>query len=258
MDWFIYPIVILVGFIAGFINTLAGSGSLLTLPVLIMLGLPPNVANGANRIAILFQNIVAVSNFKLFKTFEWKEAALPTFIALVGSIIGAMFAVSINEKAMNISIGFLLIIMFGLLLFKPELWIRKHEFNTEKPFKWIQGIVLFTVGIYGGFIQAGVGLFLLAGLVLGCGMNLVKANALKNTIVLVYTPFALAVFILNDQVNYYWGGILAVGNMAGAYVAGRMAIKQGAEFIRWIMLFAILIAALQLLGVFSWIFDYFK
>jgi hypothetical protein len=118
----------------------------------------------------------------------------------------------------------------------------------------LQFIIFFFIGIYGGFIQAGVGLFLLAGLVLGAGVDLVRANALKVFIVLLYTPFALAIFFMNDQVNWKVGLILALGNMLGAFVASRFAVSWGAKFVRYILLAVVLISALKLLGVFSFIF----
>ena len=103
--------------------------------------------------------------------------------------------------------------------------------------------------MYGGFIQAGVGFFLLSGLVLGAGYDLVRANAVKVFIVLVYTAFALAIFIINDQVDYKFGLILAIGNMLGAYVGARFAVKWGPKFVRYLLLITISVAAVKLLGI---------
>jgi uncharacterized membrane protein YfcA len=110
-------------------------------------------------------------------------------------------------------------------------------------------IVFFAIGVYGGFIQAGVGIFLLAGLVLSAGYDLVRANAVKLLIVLIYTAFALAVFVLNDQVNWIVGLVLAIGNMLGALVASRMAVKRGAGFVRVLLMAVIIISALEFLGI---------
>jgi uncharacterized membrane protein YfcA len=117
-----------------------------------------------------------------------------------------------------------------------------------------QFIIFFLIGIYGGFIQAGVGIFLLAGLVLSAGVDLVRANAMKLLIVLIYTPFAIAVFFMNGQINWEYGLILAVGNMLGAFVASRFAVNWGAKYVRYILLAVILLSALKLLGVFEIIF----
>jgi uncharacterized membrane protein YfcA len=238
-----------VGFLAGFINTLAGSGSLLTLPLLMFLGLPANVANGTNRIAILLQNVVGVASFKQQKVLDMRLGiwlALPT---IVGSIIGAQIAIELNELVMKRIIGGLLVVMFVLILYKPGTWIKDQAGQVHAKPGILQMIIFFFIGIYGGFIQAGVGLFLLAGLVMGAGVDLVKANALKVFIVLLYTPLALGIFMLNNQVNYKWGLILAAGNMLGAFVGARVAVSWGATFVRWVLLAVILISATRLLGL---------
>jgi uncharacterized membrane protein YfcA len=119
-------------------------------------------------------------------------------------------------------------------------------------------LVFFLIGVYGGFIQAGVGIFLLAGLVLAAGFELVRANAVKNLIVGCFTVFALAVFILNDQVDWEAGIVLAIGNMLGAWVAARMAVKRGASFVRWILIAVIVVSAAVLLGVSDTVVDLFR
>jgi hypothetical protein len=247
LNLWLYILVVIVGFASGFINTIAGSGTLLTLPLLIFLGLPANVANGTNRIAIFLQSLVAVKEFKQKKVFDWKEGIWLTIPATIGSFAGAAMAVNLNDEIMNRVIGALLVIMFFLMLYKPERWIKEHA-NTVKAKPSIAQIgIFFAIGFYGGFIQAGVGFFLLAGLVLGAGFNLLKANAIKVLIVLIYTIAALGVFIYNDQVDYKLGLILGIGSMFGAWVATNVAIKQGAAFIRWFVLGAVFVFAVKLL-----------
>jgi len=244
--------VIGVGIIAGILNTLAGSGSLLTLPLLMFLGLPANVANGTNRIAILLQNIVGVTSFRQQKVLSFREGLRIGLPATAGSLLGAQIAINLNEAIMTKTIGGLLIFMFFLILLNPDRWIRSREGHAPVT-RWIQIVIFFAIGVYGGFIQAGVGFFLLAGLVLGAGYELVKANAIKVFIVLLYTPFALAVFIFNDQVDYKLGLILAAGNMIGAFIGARYAIKLGARAVSYFVLVALAFASMKLLGVFDMI-----
>jgi len=250
LSWYKILAVIGVGLIAGFINTLAGSGSLLTLPLLMFLGLPPNVANGTNRIAILLQNVVGVSSFKNQKVLDLGEGIKIGIPAVIGSLIGARIAVNLNDAFMEKVIGGLLIGMFFLIILKPNRWLKGREEQVPLKMFW-QAVIFFFIGIYGGFIQAGVGFFLLAGLVLGAGFELVRANALKVFIVFLYTPFALAVFILNGDVNYVFGFILAIGNMLGAFFGARVAVKWGAPAVRVFLLVALFFASLKLLGVFE-------
>ncbi|RLD64058.1 MAG: sulfite exporter TauE/SafE family protein [Bacteroidetes bacterium] len=256
MEWYIIVGIIAVGFLAGFINTLAGGGSFIALSFLIFIGLPANVANGTNRIALFFQNIVATRSFKRQKALNLKQGLWFSIPIIIGSIVGAQFAVTINESVLQKIIGVLLIVMFFLILYKPDKWVKGQAGLVQAKPGLIQIIISFFIGIYGGFIQAGVGFFLLAGLVLSAGFDLVKANALKVFIILLYTPFAISIFIFNDQINYKIGLILAIGNMAGAAVASRFATQKGAKFVRYIVLVVLLFAAVKLLGIFELITNY--
>lgn len=247
MDWYLYLLIILVGFVSGFINTLAGSGSLLTLPVLIFTGLDVGVANGTNRIAILLQSIVGVGGFKQKKVFEWKDGLWLTIPSIIGAFIGSMMAVNIDAQLMNRMIGGLLVVMFFIILIKPEKWIAEKAGKVKSKPSFISFVVFLAIGFYGGFIQAGVGFFLLAGLVLGAGYDLLKANAIKVFIVLAFTIVALGVFIFNNQVNYLLGFVLGFGSMFGAWVATHVAVKWGVNFIRWFLLVIILTFGIKML-----------
>ncbi|MFW6218909.1 MAG: sulfite exporter TauE/SafE family protein [Bacteroidota bacterium] len=253
MEWYMIFAIIGVGFVAGFINMLAGNGSLLTLPLLIFLGLPANVANGTNRIGILLQNVVGASSFKQQKVLDTRAGLWLGVPAVIGSIVGAQIAVNINERTIEIVIGSLLIFMFFIILYKPEKWLKENVGKVSSRPGLIQLITFFFIGMYGGFIQAGVGFFLLAGLVLVAGEGLVRANAIKVFIILFYTIFALGVFILNEQVNYQYGLILAAGNMIGAFAGSRVAVSWGPKFIRYVLLVTVVIAALELLGIFDFL-----
>lgn len=248
--WWLYLAVIGAGIVAGFINTLAGSGSLLTLPLLMFMGLPANVANGTNRIGILFQSIVGSYAFKKQKVLDLKIGFIYGIPTIIGAVAGAILALAMGDFAMEKAIALLLIVMFFLILFKPEIWIKGQAGKIQqKPTVLNMGIFLL-IGFYGGFIQAGVGLFLLAGLVLGLGIDLVKANALKVFLVLLYTPVVLLFFIHEDQIDYKLGIILAIGNSIGAYLGTKVAVSWGPAFIRILLLIAVLVSSLKLLGVF--------
>lgn len=245
---------VIIGFFAGFINVFAGGGSLLTLPLLIFMGLPANVANGTNRIALILQNIVATGSFRQQKVLDFKQGIFLVIPACVGSIIGALVAVNLNEQILETTIGILLVVMFLFILLNPEKWlIKPEEKKLVKP-TLIQILIFFVIGLYGGFIQAGIGFFLIAALVMIVGVDLVKANALKLFIVLIYNLLAFVVFVINQQVNYKIGFTLAIGNMLGAFVASRIAVKKGPQLVRYILLIALIISASKLLGLFDWLF----
>jgi len=254
MEWNLLAL-IGIGFAAGFINTLAGGGSLFSLPFLMFLGLPANVANGTLRIAILLQNIVGVSGFKQQKVCNLKEGFWYSLPAAGGAIIGASFAVNIDSKIMEYIIGALLVFMFFFIILKPNVWLKAKSKDVKSKPTVIQIIILFFVGLYGGFIQAGVGFFLLGALVLGAGFDLVKANAVKVFIVLIYTFFALSIFMIDGMVDYKFGLILAVGNMAGAFTATRFAVSWGPKFVRYILLIVLLGTSLKIFGVYDYLFN---
>ena len=249
MEWEIVLAVIGVGILVGFINTLAGSGSVISLPLLIWLGLPATVANGTNRIAILFQSITGVAVFKKHKKLDVKKGIAPSISAVAGSIIGANIAVELRDVTMEKLIGVVMVVMLIVVLYKPGKWLEEQQNLQMKKTGILQIIIFFFIGIYGGLIQAGVGIFLLSALVLNVGFDLVKANAIKLLIVALYTPFVLVIFIYHSQVDWTWGLILAAGNIIGAFIASKFAVSWGAKFIRWVLITVMVFSAIDLLGI---------
>lgn len=258
MAWYIYLAVLAAGFGAGFINTLAGSGSLITLPLLIFLGIPANVANGTNRVGVLFQNIVSTESFRRREVLDMRGSLILSAPAVIGSLIGAQIAVDLNEKVMEQAIGVLMVIMLLVIVLRPNRWLQGELKKMGERPSIFQLVLFFFIGMYGGFLQAGVGIFLLAGLVLGIGYDLVRANAVKVFIILAFTISSLLVFMINGQVLWGMGLLLAVGNSLGAWAAARMAVERGANFVRWLLIAVVAVSAAELLGVFAWIGQMFQ
>lgn len=244
-NFLLFASVPVIGFMAGFVNTLAGSGSLITLPVLILLGLPANVANGTNRVGILAQDIVSVLTFRRRGALHFNEAPGLIVPSVLGAFAGAMLAVDLDEKLLNRTIAVLMVVLLVVILAKPGRWLAAHQGGSSIRYAW-QIPIYFVIGIYCGFIQAGAGIFLLASLVLASGYDLVRGNAMKNLIVLIVTLAALAVFIAYGQVRWGIGLLLAVGNAAGAWLAARMAVGLGAGFVRWVLIVIVTLSATAL------------
>ncbi|GAB1404410.1 MAG: sulfite exporter TauE/SafE family protein [Lentimicrobiaceae bacterium] len=237
------------GVFVGFINTLAGGGTIISLSLFMFMGLPADVANGTNRIAVILQNLTSVTTFRQQKLLDTRKAwhlAIPTAI---GSVVGAWLSVEIDEATFRKAIGLVMIMMVFFILAKPNKWLQGQKHLQLKKISLLQIFIFFAIGIYGGFVQVGVGYFLLAAIVLGAGYDLVKANAIKVFIVLIYTLFALVVFVFNDKVNWQFGLIHAIGNVIGAFVASRYASVWGANFIRWFIIVIILISSADLFGI---------
>ena len=241
-------ILIIAGILVGFINTLSGGGSVISLSLLVILGLPANIANGTNRISIFFQTLSSVSSFTRQKMFTNRRPLWLSIPATIGAITGAVLAVDVNETVIEVAMAVSMVIMVFFLFYKPDKWLKENPARMAQPLRWWQMIIFFLVGFYGGFIQVGVGYFLLMALMLGIGYDIVKANAVKNLIVFFYAVFALLVFVIDGKVNYTYGLILSVGSMAGAWLASWLAVKKGAGFIRAVILLSVILAILQMTG----------
>ncbi len=251
MHWYVYLLALLAGIAAGIINTLAGSGSLLTLPMLIFLGLPANAANATNRVGVILQNIVGITTFQRGGRLHLAGAKWLVPPAVAGSIVGALIARSLDADSMNTVIGAVMVLMLGVILFNPERWLRtRSEVKPGRPSIGMLAL-FFALGIYGGFIQAGVGVFLLAAIVLGLGYTLVDANGIKLVIVLALTLVALAIFATGGQVHWALGGLMALGQSAGAWLAARFAMrsKNANIWVRRLLIAVIIASILKLFGL---------
>jgi uncharacterized membrane protein YfcA len=190
-------LVFLAGLAAGFLNVTAGGGSLITMPVLIFMGLPSAVANGTNRIAILLQNITSITRFKSKGYFEPRFALKLAFPALAGSLLGSSLAVDIPDALFNRILALVMIVVLVLILLKPTKKVAEKAIVLSRKRETGLIAAFFCVGIYGGFIQGGVGFIIITVLSLFTGASLVRINSLKVFIVAVYTVSSLIVFFLH-------------------------------------------------------------
>jgi len=241
-----YFLLILVGFIAGIINILAGGGSLLTLPMLIFLGLPPHIANGTNRVAIIIQNIFAVKGFqsKGIKTYPFSlYLAIP---ATIGAIIGAIVGIKIEGELFNKILGIVMLVIVIYMVLKSNKISKNNIERIKGKYFWLSIIAFFFIGLYGGFIQAGVGFIILFTLSNINQFSLVKSNAIKVTVALIYTLVAVAIFAYNDSVNWKYGLILSLGNATGGWVTSRWSVNKDDKFVKKVLIIMVLAMAIKL------------
>lgn len=235
------------GLVAGVINTLAGGGSLLTVPLLVFLGLPATVANGTNRIGVLFQNLVSTLRFRK-EGLDGLRGAMPILLPIViGSLLGATVASRMSAEIFKQVFG---IAMVALLI--PILRQARPVDPTktlEPRSRLLNFAIFFGIGLYGGAIQAGVGLFLIAALARS-GLDLVRANAIKVVIIGVLTLVAVPVFIAHDQVDWPFASALVVGFAAGGELGARAAVKGGEKLIRPVLVVAVLAMAGRMLSLY--------
>jgi hypothetical protein len=259
------------GVIAGFMNVIAGGGSLLTMPVMRFIGMGGPTANGSNRVAILAQNIAATWGFLRKGYSELRLSLTLTACALPGTVLGAYLGTKLEGKWFD---RVLAVVMIGVMLLMMRRESSSDEENKEKEAsetngegtaakpppiassqapeierqRYIAGhVLMLAAGLYGGFIQAGVGFIMMAILHKVLGLDLVRVNMHKVFIVGAYTLVALGIFAAQGQVAWWTGGLLAIGNAAGGYIGSNVAITKGERFIRITLNIVLAIMAIRLL-----------
>ena len=260
MTWENILLALGIGLSTGFINTLAGSGSLVTLPFLIFLGLPANVANGTNRVSILLAAFIGMVTLQRKMRMNLRGTYIYIIPAVLSAMAGAWLAAELQATVMQTVIGIVMTIMLIPLLLNPKRWLREVQGDQNPRLKPLLVFIVLAIGFYGGFIQAGMGVIFLTAFVLIAKYTLPQANILKNLIVFLYTIPVLAIFIYNDQVNWEIGGIMALGQGTGAWVAGTFAgkSKKAAVLIHRLLIVMVVASALKLFGVVDWAMELLK
>lgn len=259
MNVYLLPLLVLGGMAAGFINTLAGGGSMLTLPLLILLGLPADVANGTNRVGVIVQNITGVLGFRSKGVKQGKLSLWLCLPAGIGAVAGAGVAVTVAPEMLERIFGVVLVFLCATVLLRPSSWLKGRDPDALNRGISIKTFLVFlVVGFWGGFAQVGVGFLFLGGLVLSADLDLVTANAVKIFVILVFTVFSFLVFLANGQIEFAAGLVMAVGHAIGAWFASVTSVKKGAAWVRVFLVAAALLASMELLGVFDLIFSLFR
>jgi uncharacterized membrane protein YfcA len=230
---------------------------MITLPLLIVLGLPANVANGTNRVAILIQNVSAVLGFRSKGVTPWRTALKLCLPTCAGAVAGSSLAVELAPEVLEKIFGVVLIFLCGAVFLRPGRAGKPAEVPVAgaAPLSLKTFGIFFVVGFWGGFAHVGVGFLFLGGLILCSDLNLVHANAVKVLVILAYTLFSLAVFLTHHQVQLLPGLVMAAGNASGAWTASVLSVKKGAAWVRSILIAAALLASLKLLGVWAMIWN---
>ncbi|MEG1910136.1 MAG: sulfite exporter TauE/SafE family protein, partial [Bacteroidales bacterium] len=179
-----------------------------------------------------------------------KALSLGVFLG-IGSVLGALFAVGVEQIIFERAIGLVLFLMMLMMIFKPQLWENGSPKLLAKKLNWKTVLVFLAIGFYGGFIYVGLGYLLLAALVGMIGFDLIKATALKNVLVFIFIPFTLIVFMWNGNVNYAYGFVHAIGNVIGAFFASRLSVHKGVGFMRWLMIIILAIFTVHYSGLFD-------
>ncbi len=243
--WYEYLLIIGVGFLAAFLNTVGGGGSLFSVPILTFMGLPITMANATSRVAILFQNFFAVGGFRS-KGVElpWPYSLYLGLASLGGGLIGSLLASKVPDAVFSKIFVGVMIFSVILIIYDPFKSKGKEKLNFKSQL--IGAICFFFIGIYGGFIQAGIGFLVIAVLSIVNNLSLVKSNYVKVFAAIVYTGVSVAVFAYEGKIVWATGLILAIGHAMGGWYASRWSVKAGEVWIKRVMIVSVLAMAIKL------------
>ncbi len=243
--WYEYPIIIAVGFGAAFLNTVGGGGSLFSVPILTFMGLPITIANATSRVALLFQNVFAVGGFKS-KGVElpWPYSLYLGLASLGGGLIGSLVASKVPDAVFTKIFVGVMILAVALILYDPFKSSGKERLDFRSQV--IGSICFFFIGIYGGFVQAGIGFLVIAVLSLVNHLSLVKSNYVKVFAAIVYTGVSVIVFAWQGKIIWMTGLVLAIGHALGGWYASRWSVSAGEVWIKRVMVISIIGMAIKL------------
>lgn len=210
------------GMLAGLINAMAGGGSTITLPLLLLFGVDAGVANGTNRVAVLFQSLSASRSFAAHGAVDWSTTLRVLPLVLGGAMLGAASATQIAPDSLENIFGVMFIVLGLVFLFRSRINAAQH---LDKLIRF-RSVFLVLVGFYGGLLQAGVGIPLLMTL-LGCyGLSFGHANGTKSVHIAIYSLAVLFIFGSADQVHFRYGLELGLGGIVGSHFGAKIAMKH--------------------------------
>jgi len=258
LELYHYAIAITGGFIAAVMNTLAGYGSIITLTILMdVLGLPANMANGTNRVNILANSVAGTLGYHKNGKLDLTNGKWILVTVCIGAVFGVLLAINVSNEQFRSIFKYLIIVLFLSILIKPKRWIKETDNLQDIPV-WKMILFYFPIGFYGGFIQMGMGIvFLMAGVLIS-GFTIIRANALKMVIIVVYTVLSIAIFHYNGLIDWKIGAVLSVGTAIGGYLTAiySSSIKNANLYAYRFLVVIVFIVMMYTFGVFSYLFNF--
>lgn len=247
----IIAVLILSGIVVGIINTLAGGGAFISMTLFTVIGLPINVSNGTNRIAVVLQNFTSTIAFLRKRMLDIRSGVKLSIPAVIGNIAGSLVASQISDSIFKICMTIVLIVVLLYMIFDKS--HNRPNIHGGHPLviRWWHYILFLFMGFYGGYIYVGLGYVILAATIWLMNLDIVTANVVKCFIIFVATPFSLIIFMVNGQVDYSYGLWHGLGNIVGAYLASHYIISWGVTFVRWATFVIIMICFADLVGLIS-------
>jgi uncharacterized membrane protein YfcA len=238
------PALLVGGFLCGVVNALSGGGSFVTLPLLLWAGLPPQVANASNRVGIVLQCAAGTATYHRHHVVPWRDVPGLAITMGAGSVPGAYLASHVSERLFSHVAAVLFAVMATTVFVDPKRWTPPP--SAARIPLWMYPIS-FLLGVYGGFLHAGVGTLQIAALVLLARYDVVRGNALKFAVAFFFSLAALVVFARAGQVRWVPGLVLAAGSILGGIAGARLVIAKGARWVRVVVVVMSISAIVELL-----------
>jgi uncharacterized protein len=240
-----YPLLFCAALAAGFVDSIAGGGGIITLPALLSVGLDPQYALGTNKLQAPFGSGSATWHYAAAKTVPLRDCVRGFIFSLVGAAFGALVVQQLDPSFLRRAIPILLSILAGYMLLKPQL--GEKDLHPRMPHGWFDVLFGLAIGFYDGFFGPGTGTFWAMAFVLGLGFNLTRATGYTKVMNFGSNLSSLAMFLLSGKVCFAAGLIMGLGQLIGARLGSRMVIGRGTKFIRPVFITVALALTLKLL-----------
>ena len=245
IDFLSLTILFFSGLMAGFVDSIAGGGGIITLPALLAVGLPPHQALATNKLQSSFGSFTATLNYARVGLMNPKDLILGILFTFIGASIGAISVQFFKANSLVTLIIVMLIIIFIYTLLTPKLGIKetKNRMN-HKLFYTLFGIL---IGFYDGFFGPGTGSFWTMALVMFIGLDLKMATAQTKLFNFTSNIVSLSIFIYAGLVVWLAGLIMGVGQVIGAFLGSSLVHKKEIKFIRTFFLIIVALTIIKLI-----------
>jgi uncharacterized protein len=241
----LYPLLFLTGLVAGFVDSIAGGGGLITLPVLLNIGMPPQVALGTNKLQATFGSGSATWHYGRAGLIDFKACRLGVLFTLGGATLGTLLVSRLPPDLLGQTIPWLLLAIALYLLFRPT--IGEADLQPRMPSTWFHLIFGLAIGFYDGFFGPGTGTFWAMAYILALGFNMTRATAHTKVMNLTSNVASLGVFLIGGHVHFGAGLCMGLGQLLGARLGSRVVIRKGTKLIRPIFIGVVVAITIRLL-----------
>jgi uncharacterized membrane protein YfcA len=226
------PVLVLAGVAGGFLNTVASSGTAITLPALIALGHMATLANGTNRVPVMIGFAVAVWKFHRAGELPWREGFRFTLPLIIGAVAGALLALKIGDQRTGFVLTCAVVIAACVVLSRPSRWLKADQIIRPVNFGPLVIGVLVMVGFWTGLIVIDSGIYFLASLLLLAHLPLRVANSIKALGIGTASIISVVIFASKGEVDWPCAMIVSVGSVVGSLIGVRVALSEYAA--RWV------------------------